>query len=168
MPNVLPITLAPADVLRTSTYDVDPALASSFAKLAADMCATMEQASGVGLAAVQVNQLVRVAVVHRDISGTAEHLVLVNPRLTWRSWRTSADEEGCLSIPGVFGTVRRPSSVECSYLTLEGETRTLKARGLLARVIQHEVDHLDGVLFVDRAESIREGAELLRPWHRVP
>jgi peptide deformylase len=164
----MPITQAPADVLRLATADIPPEQATTFADLAADMYATMERANGVGLAAVQVNRPVRLAVVHRDASGTADHLALLNPRITWRSWRTSVDEEGCLSIPGVFGNVRRPSSVECSYTTLTGEQRRIKARGLLARVIQHEVDHLDGVLFVDRAESIREGAELLQTWHRVP
>ncbi len=168
MPNPLPIIEAPADVLRLATEDVALEQAFAYADLAADMCATMEQANGVGLAAVQVNQPVRLAVIHRDAAKAREHLALVNPRITWRSWRTSVDEEGCLSIPGVYGIVRRPATIECSYVTLAGERAVVKARGLLARIIQHEVDHLDGVLFVDRAESIREGAELLRQWHKVP
>lgn len=165
MPKVLEIVKAPAEILRLATDDVAPDVAPTLVELAADMAATMEAAGGIGLAAVQVAQPVRLAVIHRDASGTPDHLPMVSPRIAWRSWRTAADEEGCLSIPGVYGSVRRPASVEVEYLDLAGQRQRLKARGLLARVIQHEVDHLDGVLFVDRADSIREGAELLRAWH---
>jgi peptide deformylase len=168
MATILQIITAPADVLSHATVDVAPNKVASHAAFVADMGVTMEQADGIGLAAVQVNSTVRVAVIHRDVAGTPEHLVLFNPHITWHSWRAITDEEGCLSVPGVFGNVRRPSSVECSYVTLAGESKTLKARGLFARVIQHEVDHLDGVLFVDRAESIVDGADKLQAWHRIP
>ncbi len=168
MATILPIITAPADILSHATTDVAPEQTSKHETLVADMGVTMEQADGIGLAAVQVDSSVRVAVIHRDVAGTTEHLVLFNPHIIWRSWRAVTDEEGCLSVPGVFGNVRRPSSVECSYVTTAGEAKTLKARGLLARVIQHEVDHLDGVLFVDRAESIVEGASKLQAWHKIP
>lgn len=168
MAKILDIVTAPAEVLRVATSDVELSDFPSLVELAADMAETMEAARGIGLAAVQVNRAVRLATIHREASGTSSHLALVNPRVTWKSWRSATDEEGCLSIPGVYGNVRRPASVEVHYRDLDGTELRLKARGLLARVIQHEIDHLDGVLFVDRAESIREGEELLRTWHRAP
>jgi peptide deformylase len=166
MSNVLEIVAYPSAALRTPTSDVPAAKLGEYVDLARDMGATMESANGIGLAAVQVNHIIRLAVVHRDVAGTAEHLALFNPRITWRSWRSSTDEEGCLSLPGVFGNVKRPSSVEVSYIAADGQPATLKARAMFARVLQHEIDHLDGVLFIDRATLIREGKELLEKWNQ--
>lgn len=114
--------------------------------LAEDMKETMVKENGVGLAAPQIGQLVRVFVVaHKD--GTR---VFVNPKIMKKSLRTNVDEEGCLSIPGVFGPVRRHTSITIQYQDENGVLYKEKANGFYARVIQHEYDHLEGILFTEK------------------
>jgi len=167
MPNPLPLVIYPNSILRTVTIDLATADASIYIGLAEAMGKTMEQAKGVGLAAVQVNQLVRLAVINKEVAGSVNHLALLNPCITWHSWRHTIDEEGCLSLPGVFGDVRRHTSIEISYMKLDGTISTFKARGLLARVLQHEIDHLDGVLFIDRTLRIKQGQNFLDQWNQL-
>ena len=110
-----------------------------------DMVETMDDANGVGLAAPQVGILRRAIVV--DIGEGP--IKMINPEIL-ESVGEEIDVEGCLSVPGRSGTVSRPESIKVNYLDIEGKENTLKAEGLLARVICHEVDHLDGILYIDK------------------
>ncbi len=121
--------------------------------LAADMFETMYHAPGIGLAATQVNVPQRVIVV--DISRDKDQpLCLVNPEILDKNGEEEM-EEGCLSVPGVFETVRRAEKVRVRYLSLDGRETIIDADGLLAVCIQHEVDHLDGRLFVDYLSTLK-------------
>jgi len=119
--------------------------------LARDMLRSMYTARGIGLAAPQVGMHKQLLVIDLDIeNAAAPPLVLINPEITSASASVDTYEEGCLSIPGVYLDVVRPSAIQLSYRDEMGRPRTMKADGLMARCIQHEMDHLQGVLFVDR------------------
>ena len=121
------------------------------------MIGLMRDAIGVGLAATQLGALRRMLVF--QVGSEAEPTVMVNPEIEWRSEDAATAEEGCLSIPGVVVDVERPLFVRARALDVNGEPFTVEASGLEARVIQHEVDHLDGVLMLDRTEKEqRKGA----------
>ena len=143
-----------------------PAITDEIRKLAADMLETMYAASGVGLAAEQVGRDERMCVI--DVPADAERkecvafnaavpmpLVLVNPEIKEVSKATQRGNEGCLSFPEIFAQITRANEVAVEYTDLEGERRTVRARGLLARAIQHECDHLEGVLLVDRMSAVQ-------------
>lgn len=135
---------------------------TAFQRLVDDLVATMRQAQGIGLAAPQVGRSIRLAVISADVdSQLLQPLVLINPRLSELSPEQETGEEGCLSIPGVYGQVRRSRQLTLQAFDRLGQQYTLRAAHLLARVIQHEVDHLAGVLFIDRAEAITAGRERL-------
>jgi peptide deformylase len=122
--------------------------------LARDMLRSMYAARGIGLAAPQVGVLRQLLVIDLDLDEAATPpLVLINPEISAAGASLNTYEEGCLSIPGVYLNVVRPSVVEVSYRDDMGRPRRLKADGLLARCIQHELDHLNGVLFVDRVSD---------------
>lgn len=114
-----------------------------------DMFETMYAANGVGLAAPQVGILKRIVVI--DV-GDENPLVLINPEITYQDGEQTGDE-GCLSLPGLVGQVTRPMHVVCKALNRDMEEITIEAEGLLARAICHEVDHLDGILYKDKAED---------------
>jgi peptide deformylase len=117
-------------------------------KVADEMFSVMYENNGIGLAAPQVGLSKRVLVI--DVRQENQPVyIMVNPRITRREGEIEA-EEGCLSLPEVFGQVKRAERVQVAYIDREGEERTLEAEGLLARAIQHEIDHLNGVLFSDR------------------
>lgn len=164
MPHRLPITTYPSAILRQRMPAVPAEEAQALASLAEDMALTMREADGIGLAAVQVGKAVRLAVISEAVAGTPSPLILVSPQLRHSSLLRIAMEEGCLSLPGVYGMVRRPRAVTVAYLDLSGRPQELRASGMLARVVQHEVDHLDGVLFTDRAAHLTQGEELWRQW----
>jgi peptide deformylase len=127
------------------------------AEEAGRMIGLMRDAIGVGLAATQLGALRRMLVF--QVGADAEPTVMVNPEIEWRSEDAATAEEGCLSIPGVVVDVERPLFVRARALDVNGEPFTVEASGLEARVIQHEVDHLDGVLMLDRTEKEqRKGA----------
>lgn len=116
--------------------------------LAQDMLETMHAFSGIGLAGNQVGVPLRIiTVVHPE---TKDHLVLVNPEIVVESHERELGEEGCLSIPEVYGKVERALQVVVRAVDLKEREVTIEARGLLARILQHEIDHLNGILFVDR------------------
>ena len=127
--------------------------------LVEDMFETMYAASGVGLAAPQVGVSLRMFVLCGRLAEDPElkdyESVFVNPSIVSRSKEKSVLEEGCLSIPGVRSNVHRPESVQLTYEDLQGHKHQLRAAGLLARIIQHEYDHLQGVLFIDYLSSLR-------------
>ena len=131
--------------------------------LVEDMIETMRQAPGVGLAAPQVGESTRLIVVEfgdEDNEDVPPKLyVMLNPEITRASQETLIGTEGCLSIPGIQGDVERLEAVTVKGLNRHGQPMTVKAKGWLARIFQHEIDHLDGVLFVDRAEKVWQAAE---------
>jgi len=114
---------------------------------------TMSEKDGIGLAANQIGILKRIVVI-ADKEGP---LILINPEIIEKSWLKNIMEEGCLSVPGVFGTVKRHKKITVAAINSRGETLKLKAEGMLARVIQHEIDHLDGILFIDKVIKYTEG-----------
>lgn len=126
--------------------EIDPEL-SDFIDL---MKETMVSGDGVGLAAPQVGVSKRIIVLYMNAGESGEVSEMINPEITFFSDEKEGVEEGCLSIPGVRGVVERPLEVEVRYSTVDGEEHMERFSGLTARIIQHEVDHLDGVLFVDR------------------
>jgi peptide deformylase len=123
--------------------------------LAERMLATMYKAPGIGLAAPQVGQLLRLAVVDLQRDEVKTPLVLVNPEIVAASAELNTREEGCLSLPGQYAEVTRPARIKLRYQDLEGAKRELEAEDLLATCIQHELDHLDGVLFVDHLSALK-------------
>ena len=121
-----------------------------------DMVSTMYAAPGMGLAAVQVGVAERVIVVDSARQGQQPQLLrLINPELVWASDKLATYEEGCLSLPEFYVEMTRPAAIEIRYLDLEGENRTLKSDGVQATCVQHEMDHLDGILFVDHLSPVR-------------
>ncbi len=120
------------------------------------MIGLMRDAIGVGLAATQLGALRRMLVF--QVGSEAEPTVMVNPEIEWRSEDAATAEEGCLSLPGVVVDVERPLHVRARALDVHGEPFSIEASGLEARVIQHEVDHLDGVLMLDRTEREQRSA----------
>ena len=151
---VLPIRIYPDPVLRVRCDEVET-FDDRLRRLAADMVETMYDAPGVGLAASQVGVEERICVVDPTAGEEEETLqVLVNPVIEAEAGRDS-DTEGCLSIPGITEKVERPFRVRVTAQDLEGRPFEFEAEGLHARVICHEVDHLDGILFVDRLRGLR-------------
>jgi peptide deformylase len=130
-----------------------------------DMLETMYAADGVGLAAPQVGVGVRVMVADSREDGRAP-VALVNPQILERSEDTERGEEGCLSIPGVTDIVERAARVVIEGRGRDGQVRRVEADGLLARILQHEIDHLDGVLFFDRLSPLKRRM-LLKRWEKV-
>ncbi len=125
-------------------------------KLVEDMFETMYDAPGVGLAAIQVGAPKRVVTI--DVAKKEEPKnpqVFINPEIITASGEKAVHEEGCLSIPEFYDDVERPALVKVKYLDLEGEQREIEADGLLARCIQHEIDHLNGVLFIDHLSKLK-------------
>ncbi len=125
--------------------------------LAADMLATMYDAPGVGLAGPQVGVLSRIFVMdaQRDPEAERRPMVLINPEITWESEQQNVYEEGCLSIPDQYAEVIRPAEVKVSWLGLDGKQHEQDFDGLWATCAQHEIDHLDGVLFIDHISAMR-------------
>lgn len=151
---ILPIRIYPDPVLRVRCQPV-VTFEDGLSKLAQDMVATMHAAPGVGLAACQVGVEQRLAVVDLSVGEDPEQLLyLVNPRIVEQSGR-EVDSEGCLSIPELSEKVPRAIHITVDAQDLSGEPFSLEAEDLLARVILHEVDHLDGVLFVDHLHGLR-------------
>ena len=126
-------------------------------KLMDDMLETMYDANGIGLAAIQIGEPLRVIVL--DISKNEEKknpMFFVNPVIKKKNIELSTYEEGCLSVPNQFAEIDRPSKCEVEYLDYHGEKKILKAEGLLATCIQHEMDHLEGILFIDYLSKLKK------------
>jgi peptide deformylase len=158
---LLEILRAPHPLLKTKAKPVET-IDGALRQLAADMFETMYKAPGIGLAAPQIGVLQRLVVVDVAEGDDRRPLVLVNPKIDWSSDEVATAEEGCLSLPNQFAEVTRPEAVRVSYLDQHGESRELAAEGLLARCVQHEIDHLDGVLFVDHLSALRRNMILRR------
>ena len=154
------IDLSGGDVLPIIT-DADPMLKRPSAaigeptddirKLARDMLATMYAGNGIGLAAVQVARPVRMLVLDAGTPDARRPMVMIDPVIEWAKKRGFEMQEGCLSLPGKLVPVTRPSDIKVSYTDLEGNRVTRDLGGMPARIAQHEIDHMDGVLITDRA-----------------
>ena len=159
---ILPIRHVPDTILKTPTKPI-PSITPEIRQLAADMIQTMYAASGVGLAANQVGQPWQLFVASPDQEPGRE-LVLLNPVITTRRGRLRL-EEGCLSLPGIAALVNRAAEVEVRAVTLEGNECLVKGTDLLSRIFQHEIDHLNGLVFVDRLPWLAR-QRLLRTYRR--
>jgi len=148
---IRPLITHPNDVLRGKNEDIIDVSDSKLKTLVQDMRETMIHANGVGIAATQVGIALRVAIV---AAPETKERVIINPRILRRSWKRWSLEEGCLSVPGSYGDVRRPWRIRVRYQDLSGKEHIETAEGMLARVFQHEIDHLDGMLFIDRAKHV--------------
>tara|TARA_Y100000588_G_C14262248_1_gene928154 strand:- start:1411 stop:1938 length:528 start_codon:yes stop_codon:yes gene_type:complete len=152
---ILPIVWAPDPILKTKCSPVS-AVDDTIIKLMDDMLDTMYQAPGVGLAAPQIGVKKRIIVV--DCSSKDENrapLRMINPELVSVSDEETISEEGCLSLPGHYANISRPAEVKVSYLDEAAENRLVEVSGLLSVCIQHEIDHLNGILFIDHLSSLK-------------
>ena len=150
------IVIEPDPILRKKSESLEK-VDDEIRKLLDDMLETMYAAPGIGLAAVQVGILKRIIVI--DISKDQEKktpLFLVNPEIISRSKKTSVYEEGCLSLPGHFAEIERPAECQVKFIDYDGKEKELVADGLLATCIQHEIDHLNGVLFIDYLSKLKK------------
>lgn len=136
---------------------------SSLQLLAREMYDIMARADGIGLAAAQVGTLIRLLIVRED--DERQYSVFCNPVITYFSKKKTAIEEGCLSIPGVMGFVERSAKIRLTYQDLAGAPHQEKAGGLRAIVLQHEIDHLNGILILDRTIQITKGGNLVQTNH---
>lgn len=153
--SIRPILQLGNPILRQNSRNVerDEMQTPEFQSLVQDMIETMHQANGIGLAAPQIGLNKNIAI----INGAHGAFVIINPRIVHASFRKETDEEGCLSVPEVFGLVRRPRSVHVVYVTADGKEIKERISGLMARVFQHEIDHLRGILFIDKMARLTRG-----------
>jgi len=148
----LPIITYPNPILTKKTELINDPKKATIKKLIANMLETMEKNNGVGLAAPQVGKSVRLCVIRVDNIT----YVLINPKITYKSWRKEITEEGCLSFPGKFIPVKRYKKVRVKAQDEQGSVVNIKAEGLLGRALQHEIDHLDGKLYIEKEAKIRK------------
>ena len=150
------IVIEPDPILREKSEILEK-VDDELRNLLDDMLETMYAASGIGLAAVQVGVLKRLIVI--DISKDKEKknpLFLINPEIISKSKKTSIYEEGCLSLPGHFAEIERPAECQIKFIDYDGKEQELRVNGLLATCIQHEIDHLNGVLFIDYLSKLKK------------
>ena len=162
---ILPIKTYPDPVLGKPTEPVSFPLSKEIKKLAEDMIDTVRKADGIGLAAPQVGKSVKVVIINLEKSGVPL-VALYNPKVVTKSFAKTEIEEGCLSIPGVFGMVKRPKKVTIEAQTAEGKTVQFTDDGWIARVAQHEIDHINGRLIIDVIKKYTQGAEIVKEWKK--
>ena len=153
---IRPLVILPDKSLRLISEPVTK-FDSALKTLVADMFETMYDAPGIGLAAVQIGVLQRVITLDtaKKEEDPKEPMVIINPEITWSSHETSTYEEGCLSIPEFYEEVERPKSIRFTYQDINGAKHEKLADGLLATCVQHEVDHLNGKLFIDHISKLK-------------
>ncbi|WP_448190134.1 peptide deformylase [Azospirillum sp. sgz301742] len=152
---LLPILVAPHPVLKQKAKPVAK-VDARIAKLMDDMVETMYDAQGIGLAAPQIGVLERVIVVDvHEKDEPSNPIRMANPEVVWASDEQVPCEEGCLSVPEHYAEVTRPKAVRVRYLDQQNEIREIEAEGMLSTCLQHEIDHLNGVLFVDRLSLLK-------------
>ncbi len=162
---ILPIKIYPDSVLRQPTQPVVFPLSKEIKKLTRDMVDTVRKADGIGLAAPQVGKPVKVIIVNLEKSGIPL-VVFYNPKIISKSFTKTEIEEGCLSIPDVFGMVKRPKKVTFEAQTAEGKTVQFTDDGWFARVTQHEIDHINGRLIIDLIKKYTQGGEIVNRWKK--
>ena len=148
---ILEIKENPDPVLRQKNAKIKDVSTPEIQTLILNMTETMHEAKGVGLAASQVGVNLRLCLIEVE----EKLYVLVNPKITAKSRKKILSDEGCLSFPGIFLPISRAAQVQVRYLDQTGNPQKIKADGLLARALQHEIDHLDGVLFIDRLKKAK-------------
>ena len=154
--SVKKIIIEPDPILRKKSQPLEY-VNKEIQKFLKDMLSTMYAAPGIGLAAVQVGVLKRLIVIDLSKDGEKKNpLFLINPEITYKSNEKSIYEEGCLSLPGHFAEVERPAECHLNYIDYNGNKKNLKANGLLATCVQHEIDHLDGILFIDYLSKLKK------------
>jgi peptide deformylase len=152
---VRPILTAPDPRLQALSTDVEK-VDSEIRKLVDDMAESMYAADGIGLAAVQIGVPKRVIVMDLDQKeGKKNPRAFINPKIIWASEEMAVFEEGCLSVPEIWDDVERPARIKAEYLDLDGKKVELEADGMLATCLQHEMDHLNGVLFIDHLSRLK-------------
>ncbi len=147
--SLLPILKYPHKTLAAKTKKIKDSLAPEIQKLIAEMIETMKSAKGAGLAANQVGYSLRLCVIEEN----GNVFVMINPVITSCSRKKVAMDEGCLSFPGKFISLCRPEKIKVRYLDEKGKKVKIKSDGLLARIIQHEIDHLNGIVITDRLKK---------------
>jgi peptide deformylase len=157
---ILPIAKLPAHVLRTPVKDLNFPLKKDTLRLIKNMLDTVVSANGVGLACTQVSKSLNMALIFLEEAGIPP-FPIINPKITKASKETTEMEEGCLSMPGVFGMVRRPKKITMEAYDINGDKFTITDDTFLARVLQHEIDHLNGTLIFDKLEKVTTGKEIL-------
>lgn len=158
----LQILVAPQAILRAKARPVRPGDDDLVRALVPEMLAAMYAAPGIGLAAPQIGKGLRLAVIDLQLDEKPAPLYLINPEIVGLSEETSLREEGCLSLPGQYADVTRPAQVKVRYVDLDGSKREIEADGLLSACLQHEIDHLDGVLFVDHLSALKRNMIMRR------
>jgi peptide deformylase len=158
----LPIVIAPNAVLKARARSVGTADEAAVRDLIPRMFSTMYKAPGIGLAAPQVNTLLRVIIVDLMPNEKPQPYALINPEVVALSEELATREEGCLSLPGQYADVTRPARVKVRYLDQTGARKEIEADGLLSACLQHEIDHLDGVLFVDHLSALKRNMIMRR------
>ena len=149
------ILTEPDPFLRQKSSDVD-IVNDDIRKLMDDMLETMYDAPGIGLAAIQVGVPKRIIVIDLSKEEEKKPLYFINPKIILKSNNNAIYEEGCLSVPGQFAEIHRPDSCQIDYLDYNGKKKNLKTEGLLATCIQHEIDHLEGILFIDYLSKLKK------------
>jgi peptide deformylase len=152
---IRPIVILPDPKLKLVSEPVTE-ITPQIRQLAADMLDTMYDAPGIGIAAIQIGEAKRIVTI--DLAKQDEDkrpIVLINPEIIAESDKIGVYEEGCLSIPEFYEEVERPAAVKVRYMDLDGKTVEIEADGLMATCIQHEIDHLDGVLFIDHISKLK-------------
>ncbi|WP_095083447.1 peptide deformylase [Mesorhizobium sophorae] len=152
---IKPLIILPDPILRQVSKPVER-VDGPLRKLADDMLATMYDAPGIGLAAIQIGEPVRMLVIDlaKEDETPAPH-VFINPEILSSADTRSVYEEGCLSIPDYYAEVERPAAVRVNYLDRDGKLQEIEAEGLMATCLQHEIDHLNGVLFIDHISKLK-------------
>lgn len=166
------IVFDPADILHERATDIDPKTITSreIQKFIKDMIETMYVKDGVGLAAVQVGKSLQLCTIVKQYNDLKPHedLCLINPSWTKVTTHQEWDEEGCLSVPGWYGKIKRYTKIHVKALDKKGQPLDFIAEDFFARIIQHEVDHLNGHLYVEKAKDIHPAGERLKPDSRYP
>jgi peptide deformylase len=152
---LLPILVAPHRTLKTKARAITPADMDRVRALVPRMFLAMYAAPGIGLAAPQIDVGLRLAIVDLQKDDKRQPLILINPEIQRVSEEWATREEGCLSLPNMYADVSRPAMVRVGYTDLDGKSRDIDADGLMAACLQHEIDHLDGILFVDHLSVLK-------------
>lgn len=147
----LPIFIYPDPILTKKAGKIQDARSPEIQELILDMLETMEKNDGMGLAAPQVGKSLRLCVIKLD----GKTYILINPKFKAKSWKKVVAEEGCLSFPGIFLPIKRHNKVTVKALDRSGNELIIKAEGMLSRILQHEIDHLEGIPFTKRQARIK-------------
>jgi len=146
----------PSEILRKKSKVISNPKNPEIKDFAMKLFKTMVREDGLGLAAPQVGKNIKIIAINTH----AGDKIFINPRIIYKSFfKKESGEEGCLSLPGIYGLVKRHKKIIVIYTNLDGKFKTIKAKGLMARVMQHEIDHLKGILFTDKIQKFTKGEE---------